>query len=196
MDTADYYTAECRKLFELRMSLLPYLYSAFVEYSHNGKPPIRALVLDYPEDREARMVDDEYLFGESMLVCPLTYEDGTARNVYLPEGSWYDFFTDEKLEGGKRLKIQAEYDKIPVFVKEGAIIPLAKPVTHVAEDTVFEMTVKTFGEADGSFTLYEDDFETFAYQKDQNRIVLEKHSGEELTVRSENGTMKKYRFCE
>lgn len=98
--------------------------------------------------------------------------------------------------GGKRLKIQAEYDKIPVFVKEGAIIPLAKPVTHVAEDTVFEMTVKTFGEADGSFTLYEDDFETFAYQKDQNRIVLEKHSGEELTVRSENGTMKKYRFCE
>ena len=142
------------------------------------------------------MVDDEYLFGESMLICPLTYEDGTSRSVYLPEGSWYDFFTGEKLAGGKRLKIQAEYEKIPVFVKEGAIIPLAKPITHVAEDTVFEMTVKTFGEADGSFTLYEDDFETFAYEKDQNRIVMEKHPGEELTIRSENGTMKKYRFCE
>lgn len=194
MDTAEYYTAECRKLFELRMRLLPYLYSAFVEYSHSGKPPIRALVLDYPEDREARMVDDEYLFGESMLVCPLTYEDGTSRSVYLPEGSWYDFFTGERTEGGRRVEVHAEYDKIPVFVKEGAIIPLAKPVTHVEKDTVFDITVKTFGEADGSFVLYEDDFETFAYEEGQNRIVIEKHPGEDVTIHSENGTMTKYRL--
>ncbi len=195
MSTAQYYTDECRKLFELRMSLLPYLYSAFVEYSQTGKPPIRALVMDYPEDLNARMVDDEYLFGESMLVCPLTYEEGTSKEIYLPEGDWYDFFTGERIAGGKTMQVQAEYNQIPVFVKAGAIIPLAKPVTCVDKDTVFEMEVKTFGEADGTFVLYEDDFETFAFEQKQNKIVIEKHPGTELVIQKENETTR-YSFAE
>lgn len=194
MDTADYYTEECRKLFALRMSLLPYLYSAFVEYSRTGKPPIRALVLDYPEDMEARMVDDEYLFGDSMLVCPLTYEDGTSRKVYLPQGRWYDFFTGEEAEGGQMFEIHAAYDEIPVFVKDGAMIPVANPVLHIDKDPVFEMTVKIFGEADGRFVLYEDDFDTFAYEEKQKQIVIEKHPGSELTIQAESGKMSRYRF--
>ena len=194
MDTADYYTEECRKLFALRMSLLPYLYSAFVEYSRTGKPPIRALVLDYPEDMEARMVDDEYLFGDSMLVCPLTYEDGTSRKVYLPQGRWYNFFTGEEAEGGQMFEIHAAYDEIPVFVKDGAMIPVANPVLHIDKDTVFEMTVKIFGEADGRFVLYEDDFDTFAYEEKQKQIVIEKHPGSELTIQAESGKMSRYRF--
>lgn len=76
MEGAEYYTKECRKLFELRMSLLPYLYSAYVDYYRTGKPPIRALLMDYPEDAAARAVDDEFLFGESMLVCPLLMRMG------------------------------------------------------------------------------------------------------------------------
>lgn len=196
MDTADYYTEECRKLFALRMSLLPYLYSAFVEYSRTGKPPIRALVLDYPEDMGARMVDDEYLFGDSMLVCPLTYEDGTSRKVYLPQGRWYNFFTGKEAEGGQTFEIHAAYDEIPVFVKDGAIIPVAKPVLHIDKDTVFEMTVKIFGEADDRFVLYEDDFDTFAYEEKQKQIIIEKHPGSELTIRTESGEMSKYQFVE
>lgn len=194
MDTATYYTEECRKLFALRMSLLPYLYSAFVEYSHTGKPPIRALVLDYPEDSEAHMVDDEYLFGDSMLVCPLTYEDGTSRKVYLPQGRWYNFFTGEEAEGGQTFEIHAAYDEIPVFVKDGAMIPVAKPVLHVDKDTVFEMTVKKFGEADGRFVLYEDDFATFDFEEKQKRIIIEKHPGSELTIQTEAGDTSRYRF--
>lgn len=194
MDTADYYTEECRKLFALRMSLLPYLYSAFVEYSRTGKPPIRALVLDYPEDMEARMVDDEYLFGDSMLVCPLTYEDGTSRKVYLPQGRWYNFFTGEEAEGGQMFEIHAAYDEIPVFVKDGAMIPVANPVLHIDKDTVFEMTVKIFGEADGRFVLYEDDFDTFDFEEKQKQIVIEKHPGSELTIQAESGKMSRYRF--
>lgn len=194
MDTADYYTAECRKLFELRMSLLPYLYSAFVEYSHSGKPPIRALVMDYPEDMAARMVDDEYLFGESMLVCPLTYEEGTSRKVYLPQGRWYNFFTGMAVEGGRTMETEAAYNEIPVFVKDGAMIPLAEPVMHVDKDTVFEMTVKIFGEADGRFVLYEDDFATFDFEEKQKRIIIEKHPGSELTIQTEAGDTSRYRF--
>lgn len=194
MDTADYYTEECRKLFALRMSLLPYLYSAFAEYSRTGKPPIRALVLDYPEDMEARMVDDEYLFGDSMLVCPLTYEDGTSRKVYLPQGRWYNFFTGTAVEGGRTMETEAAYNEIPVFVKDGAIIPLAKPVMHVDKDTVFEMTVKKFGEADGRFVLYEDDFDTFTYEEKQKQIIIEKHPGSELMIQTEAGDTSRYRF--
>lgn len=194
MDTADYYTEECRKLFALRMSLLPYLYSAFAEYSRTGKPPIRALVLDYPEDMEARMVDDEYLFGDSMLVCPLTYEDGTSRKVYLPQGRWYNFFTREEAEGGQMFEIHAAYDEIPVFVKDGAMIPVANPVLHIDKDTVFEMTVKIFGEADGRFVLYEDDFDTFDFEEKQKRIIIEKHPGSELMIQTEAGDTSRYRF--
>lgn len=182
MDEAAYYTQECRKLAELRMSLLPYLYSAFVEYYRVGRPPVRALVMDYPEDAHVRTVDDEYMFGASMLVCPLTYEDGTEREIYLPEGKWYDFFTGEMTVGGKTREVQAFYDKIPVFVKEGAIVPLAKPAAYVDKDTVFEMEVKLFGEADGRFILYSDDFESFAYERHMDTVTVEKHPGQELTV--------------
>lgn len=196
MPESEYYTSECRKLFELRMSLLPYLYSAFAEYSRTGKPPVRALVLDYPEDLDARMVDDEYLFGESLLVCPLTYEEGTSRKVYLPEGSWYDFFTGEMTEGGRTVEVHAAYNEIPVFAKDGAVIPMAKPVPYVAKDTVFEMEVRTFGEADGSFVLYEDDFETFDYEHSRSRIVIEKHHGSSLCITREGEGAQRYLFKE
>lgn len=194
METAGYYTEECRKLFELRMQLLPYLYSAFVEYSNTGKPPIRALVLDYPEEEQTRMVDDEYMFGESMLVCPLTYEEGTSKTIYLPEGVWYQFFTGERFEGGRTVEIHAEYHQIPVFVKEGAIIPLAKPVPYVAKDTIFEMELKIFGEADAEFILYEDDFETFQYEQCRNKVVITKHSGEEPVITRTGEGQIRYRF--
>lgn len=182
MPEAAYYTEECRKLFELRMSLLPYLYSAYVEYYQTGKPPVRALLMDYPKDASARMTDDEYLFGESMLVCPLTYGDGVSRRAYLPHGNWYNFFTGEKVSGGKEMEVHADYNQIPVFVKEGGIIPLAKPVLSVKRDIVFEMEVKIFGEGDGKFVLYGDDFETFDYEENLDMVILEKRPGQELAI--------------
>lgn len=194
MDTAAYYTEECRKLFELRMSLLPYLYSAFVEYRNTGKPPVRALVMDYPEDRDVRMVDDEYLFGESLLVCPLTYEEGISKRIYLPQGDWYHFFSGEQIEGGRSIEVEAAYNEIPVFVKAGAIIPLAEPLPYVDKDTVFEMTVKIFGEADGTFTLYEDDFESFAYEDFQPKVVIEKRPGGRLNIVQEAKDISRYHF--
>ncbi|MCR5754662.1 MAG: glycoside hydrolase, partial [Acetatifactor sp.] len=107
MKDSVYYTDETRKLFELRMRMLPYLYSAFVEYAKCGKPPVRAVVIDYDEDANTHGIDDQYFFGESMLVCPLTFEDGTEREIYLPEGTWYHFFSKKKYEGGKKYLIHA-----------------------------------------------------------------------------------------
>lgn len=165
MEEAQYYTDECRKLFELRMSLVPYLYSAFEEYQKTGLPPVRAVVMEYPQDEAARNLDDEYFFGKDLLVCPLTLEDGTSREVYLPEGNWYNFFTGEKIEGGRKLVMEADWNEMLVFARDGALVPVAEPVICVTEDTVFNITVKSFGtNKTGSCVLYEDDFVSFNYE--------------------------------
>ncbi|MDE7325153.1 MAG: DUF5110 domain-containing protein, partial [Lachnospiraceae bacterium] len=175
MQESEYYTAVCRRYHKLRMSLLPYLYSAFVKYWKDGIPPIRALVFDYEEDENVRNIEDEYLFGDELLVAPMTLEDGTSRSVYLPKGKWQDFFEEAGTvyEGGQCYQINADYDKIPVFVKADCILPVAKPVETVTEDTVFTIHLKVYGNGGEGCVLYEDDFETFAYEKGkQNEIML------------------------
>ena len=193
MKEAKYYTNEVRKLFELRMSLLPYLYSSFMKYSKQGIPPIRALVMDYPDDLTVRMIDDEYLFGESILVCPLTYEEGKDRKVYLPEGDWYHFFTKEKYKGGTWIEVHVEYQEIPVFVKGGSILPFAKPVNYVDKNTVFEIRVEDYGAEEAEFILYEDDFESFDYEKSQNKICIRKIEGRLEITRQGSGPIR-YHF--
>ena len=175
MEEASCYTDTVRKLFELRMSLLPYLYSAFVKYHKTGIPPIRSMVMDYPYDLEVRTIDDQYMFGDDLLVCPLTREDEKTRKLYLPKGTWYDFFTNEKQEGGKIIEVHAEYEEIPVFVKEGSIVPLANPVEYVSEETVFGVKIHVYGEISSKFDLYEDDFVSFYFEKEQMKIVLNKN---------------------
>ena len=102
-------------------------------------------------------------------MAPLTLEDGTQREVYLPEGTWYDFWEETAYEGGRSFSVHADYDRIPVFVRGGGILPLAKPVECVAEDTVFELVPRICGE--GHFELYEDDFETFSYEQGKTNLV-------------------------
>ena len=167
-----YYTQEVRRLLQLRMSLLPYLYSAFMEYHLYGTPPIRAVVLDYPEDKRAAAMDDQYLFGESMMVCPLTLEDGNSRKVWLPDGTWHTFFTGEIFAGGQEYQISAKLEEIPVFVKDGALIPLAEPVEYVNSETIFRIRVKSFGKGERCFVLYEDDFESLDAENGAYNQVL------------------------
>lgn len=173
MEDADYYTDVCRRYHRIRMSLLPYLYSAFVKYQREGIPPVRALVFDYEEEAAVRNVDDEYLLGDVLLVAPMTLEDGTQRKVYLPEGTWHDFWEDIIYEGGREYVIHAEYDRIPVFVRENCILPLADPVEAVGKDTVFTIRPRVYGSGGEGCVLYEDDFETFDYEKGcQNEVRI------------------------
>ncbi len=190
MEDWEYYFNTCKMYLELRMSLLPYLYSSFMDYHRKGIPPVRAVVMDYPEDEQAAYLDTQYMFGESMMVCPLTVEDGKKRVVWLPKGKWHDFFTGQVLEGGKSIEVNADYDEIPVYVKDGALIPLAKPVMAVKEDTVFQISVKSFGEGVSSFTLYEDDFVSYD-GTEGNRVVISRDAdGEIKVVRSGDGEVR------
>ena len=179
MQDSEYYTGVCRKYHELRMSLLPYLYSAFVKYWKEGIPPIRALIFDYEEDENTRNLDDEYLFGDNLIVAPMTLEDCTSRSVYLPKGKWQNFFepAGRVYEGGQRYQVDADYDKIPVFVKADCILPLAEPVEMVTKDTVFTIRPRVYGNGGEGFVLYEDDFETFAYTEGGQNIIMLKVDG-------------------
>jgi alpha-D-xyloside xylohydrolase len=135
-------TDEVRELFRTRMSLVPYLFNAFYEYYTTGKPPVRALVCDFGHEAAAKECGDQYLFGDSMIVAPII--SGTSeRDVWLPEGEWFDFFTGEKFEGGTHHRAVAH---IPVYVKGGTLLPVAKPINYIEGDTCLDITLRAYGE--------------------------------------------------
>jgi alpha-D-xyloside xylohydrolase len=154
----------CKSLFETRMRLIPYLYASFAKYKYEGTPPFRALVMDYPNDPNTYEIDDAYMMGESMLVAPIISGEN-ERKVYLPEGNWWDFWTDKVYQGGQTYLFKPELGRIPVFIKDQSILPLASPLQNVKDDSIFEMTVKVYGNNPKDCYLYEDDGSSFDYEE-------------------------------
>lgn len=172
----------CRSLFEIRMSLLPYIYTSYAKYSIDGLPPFRALVMDYPDDPLTYGIDDAYMMGDSILVAPIITGE-TERTVYLPKGLWYCFWTNEKYEGGQSYDLSPGLARIPVFVKDGTLLPLANPLQHVEDDAVFDIQLKAYGEEATTCMLYEDDGTTFEYRSGSyNWVKAERTDAEGLKV--------------
>lgn len=142
---------EVKALFDTRMSLAPYLHSAFYRYHTEGKAPVRALVSDYSQDKNTYALDSQYLFGDHMIICPMAPGE-KERQVYLPEGDWYDFWTGEKFAAGTHTVATSN---IPVFVRGGSLIPVAKPQNHFSTDEKTEITLRFYGNS-GAFELYDD----------------------------------------
>lgn len=155
----------CRKYLELRYRLLPYLYSAVRECSSRGMPVMRALWLHYPDDPVAVARADQYLWGKSILVAPVTEKAATARTVYLPRGEWYDFWTNERLRGGRELNRPVDLETMPLYVAAGTILPVGPVKQHTGEIIDQPLTISIYPGADGSYLLYEDDGKTFNYRK-------------------------------
>jgi alpha-D-xyloside xylohydrolase len=194
MDSAKFVEHEIRNLLQFRMSLIPYLYNAFAEYHFKGTPVFRALVMDYPDDKNTFGISSEYLIGEDILAAPLTAAE-TKRTVYLPAGTWYDFNTNQKLEGGKTYTIQPTATQLPIFIKAGTILPLAKPLEHISPEDQFDITCYVYGDADTQAHLFEDDGNTFNYEKGiYNDVTLtwEQHAG--TMTRKGAYKEKKYRI--
>ena len=148
--------AKCRSVMELRMRLVPYLHAAFVRYHREGLPAFRALVMDYPHDPKTWIVDDQFLVGESLLVA-LAFAGEMSRSVYLPEGEWFDYWTGKRQSGKQQIHIDVPLDRIPIFVKSGAILPLADPTLHTADPASWQLTVNVYGDGRTPAKLYEDD---------------------------------------
>ncbi|ANH84057.1 hypothetical protein A8C56_18680 [Niabella ginsenosidivorans] len=155
---------KAKNLIELRMRLIPYLYAAFARYHFNGTPPFRALVLDYPDDPGVWKTDDEYMMGDAILCAPFI-DGASSRKVYLPAGTWYDFNTGKKYQGGKEYAISMSLDQIPMFVKDGTILPLAKPVEYITPRTTFALKCRIYGTPGAPVRLFEDDGHTFNFER-------------------------------
>ncbi len=155
----------CRKYLELRYRLTPYLYSAIRETHETGLPIMRALWLHYPDDATAVARGDEYLWGRDILVAPVVEKGATERRLYLPRGHWYDFWTEEKIEGGREVSRSVDLATMPLYVRAGAIIPMGPVKQYTAEKIDGPLTLTVYPGAGATFTLYEDDGATFNYRR-------------------------------
>jgi alpha-glucosidase (family GH31 glycosyl hydrolase) len=155
----------CRKFLELRYRMLPYLYSAVRECAVTGMPIMRALWLHFPDDPKAVACADEYLWGRSLLVAPVVEKGATARPLYLPRGAWYDFWTGERLDGGREISRPVDLETIPLYVRAGSILPLGPVKQFAAEKVDGPLSLSIYPGADASFLLYEDDGASFNYRQ-------------------------------
>src|SRR5215469_2635998 len=154
----------CKKYLELRYRLMPYTYSAVKETCETGLPMIRALWLHYPEDAAAVARGDEYLFGRDLLVAPVTEKGATSRTVYLPRGTWYDFWTNDEHKGGGEIVRKVDLDTLPLYVRAGAILAMGPVKQYTSEASDGPLTLVVFPGADGAGFLYEDDGESFHFR--------------------------------
>ena len=181
-----------RQLINIRMQLIPYLYDAFSTYYEKGIPPFRPLVMDYPSDKKAQTISDQYMMGANLLVTPL-FDNSDKRIVYLPEGNWYNYNTNKKYEGGREYEITVGFDEMPLFVKDGTILPLADPVQYITESTVFNIVCHVYGNTKKNVTLFEDDGVSYNYRKGEyNLLSLWIEKGKGRVKRSGNYKVKRY----
>lgn len=150
----------------LRYRLLPYIYTLAADTYHRDGTIMRGLAMDFAADPKALDVRDQYMFGKSLLVAPVTSHKARSRGVYLPAGAdWYDFHSGRKLAGGQTVEAAAPLSRMPLYVRAGSIVPVGGAIQHSLEAPGAPITLFVFTGSDGSFELYEDDGVSYGYEK-------------------------------
>ncbi len=183
------------KHIRLRYSLMPYLYSIGAAAHRQGTIIMRSLLMDYGDDDIVRTVDDEYLLGPAFLIAPVytpmyylpdsveTFVSDRTRRVYLPRGTgWYDFHTGKHHEGGQWITADAPIDRIPVFVREGSIIPFSRDLGYADEKMGKTDYIRIYEGSDGYFELYNDDGDGYGYEKGQYSLTKIKYTEKDHSV--------------
>jgi alpha-D-xyloside xylohydrolase len=159
------------KYLRLRYQLMPYIYSLGYFSHQTGAPFMRGLFMDFGADPKVANIGDEFMFGPALLIAPVTDQGRISRLVYLPAGAdWYNFWTNEKVEGGQWISVTAPIDVLPIFVRAGSILPLGKPILSTDQKQAIA-EVRVYPGADGDFTLYSDDGRTYAYERGDDQIT-------------------------
>lgn len=173
-------TGIVRKFIELRYQLLPYLYTMFYKYSKEGTPMIKSLAYLDQNDHQTHFRTDEFIFGDQILVCPVQEPNAQGRRMYIPRGTWYDYWTDEVILGGVEKWVVADLDKIPLFVLEGAIIPKYPVQQYVGELEFNELVLEVYYK-DGveNSSVYEDAQDGYDYKKGRYSLMNFKLKGKE-----------------
>ncbi len=151
---------------KLRYNLMPYIYSMAGMTYFNDYTIMRPLVMDFTSDSRVNDIGDEFMFGPALMVAPVYTYGARTREVYFPAPcGWYDFYTGAYIEGGQTLEADAPYERIPLFAREGAIIPFGPDIQYTSEKPASEITLYVYGGHDGRFTLYEDEGDNYNYEK-------------------------------
>ena len=167
------------KFINLRYRLLPYNYSNAWSITANASTMMRGLVMDFPEDKKARDINNEYMFGKAFLVCPVTdsmytskassktdFKNIKSQQVYLPANhTWFDFWTGNQIKGGQLIKKETPIDILPLYVKAGSIVPMGPFQQYTSEKSLRNIELRIYGGDDGTFTLYEDENDNYNYEK-------------------------------
>ncbi len=172
-----------RKFIELRYQLLPYIYTMFHKYTKENQPMIQSLVFFDQEDSQTHFRTDEFIFGEKILVCPIHEPNAQGRRMYIPRGKWYDFWTHEPVTGGKEKWVAAGLDTLPIFIKEGAIIPKYPIQQYVGEKKIEELLLEVyFKEGTETSEVYEDANNGYNYKKGRYSLSNFKLTGKEKSL--------------
>ena len=164
------FTAEenTKSIIQLRYSLMPYIYSYEEKALDKGVGLVKPLLFDYPDDSNVSNYADAWMFGDWLLVSPVTERYQTTKWIYLPEGTWIDYFTGLVYEGGQYIEYAVNgesWTDVPLFIKEGAIIPTQKTLNYTSEEAITELFVDVFADnAQSSFLLYDDDGSSYDYE--------------------------------
>lgn len=173
-----------KKYTDLRYSLIPYLYSSAYDMYHSGSPLMRALVYSNQNDANVYNITDQYMLGDYLMVCPVVTKGAQTRVVYFPEGKWIDYWTGESIDGKQYKNVLCPIDKIPIYIKAGAIIPTQGPLQYIGQKEVDVITLNIYpSETSSSFNLYDDDGKSLEYKNGQYSETL-------IQVVEDNATIK------
>ncbi|MEM2697689.1 MAG: glycoside hydrolase family 31 protein [Ignisphaera sp.] len=153
------------KFIKLRYRLLPYIYTLAWMVYEQDYTIMRPLVMDFRDDENVYNIDDQYMLGPFIMVSPITTPSTFEREVYLPYGVWYDFWGGDRIVGGKRIRVDAPLNRMPLHVRAGAILPLAPISIENSSDYLNEIELRIYSGSDGEFMLYIDDGESYEYEK-------------------------------
>jgi alpha-D-xyloside xylohydrolase len=153
----------------LRYRLMPYIYALAAKTTFDNYTPMRALAFDFAADSKALDISNEFMFGPSLLVAPITEAGAVSRDVYLPEGTdWYDFWTGRRIAGGQTIHRDAPLDVLPLYVRAGSILPLGPEEEYTNEHPAAPIELRIYPGADGNASLYYDDGLTYDYENGQH----------------------------
>jgi alpha-glucosidase len=155
-----------RKYVQLRYRLIPYLYTVLAEAHETGVPWFRPLLMEYQNDYNVINIDDEFMVGDSLLCAPVLKDGARSRDLYLPQGTWFNFFSGEKYEGGRYITVNAPLDTVPLFVKAGSVLPVGPAMDYLGQLSDANPAYRVFPDKDGRAEgkLYLDDGKSTAYK--------------------------------
>lgn len=183
----DEFTKINRATVELRYQFLPYIYTLFREHERSGAPVMRPLWYEFPSDKQTYLIADQYMVGSDILVAPVVKEGMRTRGIYLPTGAeWMDWWTGEKLESGKTHYLQTPLDRVPIFIRVGAVVPTQGVIQHTGEMPNASITVNIAGgiqpDKTETSTLFQDAGEGYGYRSGQFREIRFTHKRGSLLI--------------